>query len=265
VPASVRAPPTPSSAIAISAHRSSPCSVTSAELASAYLATFVSASAATKYSALVSGREAAVEEAVEDDRHRRPGRERLQRRQQPALGQQCWMQAARELPQLGERGQQIVDAALNGCRGGRLGRGGHEPQRQRNGDEVLLGAVVEIALDPAASIVGGLDDPGARLLELDPRVDVGDRLRDELGERAKARLRVRWERPLRRARGERPHRWPPTRIGAATDAWVPRSGISCAKLPGTPAYESTRVGATVLYTRASPASGPISICVPTGN
>src|SRR5213595_2688945 len=43
--------PTPSSATAISAQRSSPCSVTSTALALAYLAAFVSASAATKYSA----------------------------------------------------------------------------------------------------------------------------------------------------------------------------------------------------------------------
>ena len=53
---------------------------------------------------------------------------------------------------------------------------------------------MQIALDPPARLVGGLDDPRARLVELDPRVDVGDRLRDELGESSQARLRVTRER-----------------------------------------------------------------------
>jgi hypothetical protein len=50
-PPEARAPPTPSSAMAISAQRSSLRSVTSTTSALAYLAAFVSASAATKYSA----------------------------------------------------------------------------------------------------------------------------------------------------------------------------------------------------------------------
>ena len=56
---------------------------------------------------------------------------------------------------------QVLDAALDRRRGGRLSRRGREPQRQRKGDEPLLGAVVEIALDPAASLVGGFDDARA--------------------------------------------------------------------------------------------------------
>ena len=78
-----------------------------------------------------------------------------------------------------------------------------EPQREHDADEALLGAVVEVALDPPASVIGGFDDPGARLLELDPRVDVGDRLRDQLGERAEARLRIGGEQVGRPARRER--------------------------------------------------------------
>ena len=41
-----------------------------------------------------------------------------------------------------------------------------EPQRQRERDEVLLGAVVEVALDPAARVVAGGDQPGARGAQL---------------------------------------------------------------------------------------------------
>ena len=36
------------------------------------------------------------------------------------------------------------------------------PQVEREADELLLGAVVEVALDPPARVVGGLDDPQPR-------------------------------------------------------------------------------------------------------
>ena len=48
-------------------------------------------------------------------------------------------------------------------------------QRQSDRDEPLLGAVVEVALDPAALLVAGRDDPRARgldLLELAAQLDV---------------------------------------------------------------------------------------------
>ena len=41
-----------------------------------------------------------------------------------------------------------------------------EPEREREADEVLLGAVVQVALEPAAGVVGGRDDPGARRAQL---------------------------------------------------------------------------------------------------
>jgi hypothetical protein len=53
------------------------------------------------------------------------------------------MEPARQRAQLPERRQQILDAALDRRRGGGLGPPGHEPQRQRNPDEPLLGSVVE--------------------------------------------------------------------------------------------------------------------------
>jgi hypothetical protein len=104
------------------------------------------------------------------------------------------MQPARQLAQLGEHRAQVLDAALKRRRGGRLGRPRRELQRQRKRDQTLLGAVVEVALDPPSGVVGGGDDPRARLLELDPRIDVGDRLRDQLGECAEARFRLGAER-----------------------------------------------------------------------
>ena len=42
-----------------------------------------------------------------------------------------------------------------------------QPQRHRDRDQPLLGAVVQVALDPAALGVGGVDQPRARRLELD--------------------------------------------------------------------------------------------------
>ena len=44
--------------------------------------------------------------------------------------------------------------------------GAQQPQREREHDEPLLGAVVEVALEPPARGVAGLDGPGARRAEL---------------------------------------------------------------------------------------------------
>ena len=100
------------------------------------------------------------------------------------------MDAAGELAQLVERELQLGAAGLERGHRGRRGGRGRDPERERERDEPLLRAVVQVALDPAARLVGRLDDAHARRLELDPGVDVGDRLPDELGERAEARLGV---------------------------------------------------------------------------
>ena len=71
---------------------------------------------------------------------------------------------------------------------------GQQAQLDREADQALLRAVVQVALELAARGVGRLDDPRARLLELDARVDVGDRLPDQLGERVQALLGVGGER-----------------------------------------------------------------------
>ena len=71
------------------------------------------------------------------------------------------MEPARQLAQLCECGLRVLDAALECCRRGRLGRPRHELQRHRKGDKMLLGAVVEVALDPPVGVVGGRDDARA--------------------------------------------------------------------------------------------------------
>ena len=76
---------------------------------------------------------------------------------------------------------------------------GGQLQLQRERDEPLLGAVVQVALDAPPRRVGRLHDADAGLGQLAPRLGVGDRLADQLRERAQPQLRARRERP-RRAR-----------------------------------------------------------------
>jgi hypothetical protein len=52
-----------------------------------------------------------------------------------------------------------------------------QAQLEREREQVLLRALVQLALEPAPRLVGGLDEPP-------PRLGVARRLRDELGERA---------------------------------------------------------------------------------
>ena len=110
-----------------------------------------------------------------------------------------WM-PARELAQLLEargellarRLEQRASAARDRPRA-RL-RASRSCQRER--DEPLLGAVVEVALEPAPLGVAGLDDAGARRGQLVVRVGVREGQRDELGELGDAGLGARRERPL---------------------------------------------------------------------
>jgi hypothetical protein len=55
-------------------------------------------------------------------------------------------------------------------------------QVQRQRDQPLLGAVVQVSPDTSAGLVGGGDDPRARRGELGPTFSIGDGGRDELGE-----------------------------------------------------------------------------------
>ena len=73
------------------------------------------------------------------------------------------MDAARELAQLGERHRELLADLVDGAREPAVAEPRLEhPQVQRERDELLLGAVVEVALDPPARVVGGLDDPQPR-------------------------------------------------------------------------------------------------------
>ena len=79
------------------------------------------------------------------------------------------MDAARQLAQLLDR-----ELGLLAGLGDQLGRARRialelrlgEPEREGHGDETLLGAVVEIALDPPALGVGGVDDALPRVAQV---------------------------------------------------------------------------------------------------
>jgi len=62
--------------------------------------------------------------------------------------------------------------------------------RQSERDEPLLRAIVQVALDPPASLVRCCDDASARCCELGLAFRVRDRGRDELGELLQSLLRV---------------------------------------------------------------------------
>ena len=102
---------------------------------------------------------------------RRASRERLERPAQPLLREDGGMDAAGELAQLGDGHLQLLDRAgedslevgIHAAPEAPLGR--TELERER--DETLLGAVVDVALDAAALLVAGRHDPPARLLHLD--------------------------------------------------------------------------------------------------
>ena len=85
------------------------------------------------------------------------------------------MDAARELAQLRERDRELLADLVDGARQAGVAQPRLEhPQVQGERDELLLGAVVEVALDPPAGVVGGLDDPQPRDPQLlHPRAQLG--------------------------------------------------------------------------------------------
>ena len=80
-----------------------------------------------------------------------------------------------------------------------------QPQGELRAHQPLLGAVVEVALEPLALLVGGPDEPGARLQQ--PLARVGARQGEprQLGERVQPRLGV-VRQPLARDHERAPHR-----------------------------------------------------------
>ena len=78
-----------------------------------------------------------------------------------------------ELAQLGDRLLDLVLCARERVRVGRVTTGGREPERERERDEPLLSAVVEVALESPPLGVGGGNEPDARcphLRELRPHL-----------------------------------------------------------------------------------------------
>ena len=87
------------------------------------------------------------------------------------------MQAAGELAQLGVGERRLLAHALE-QRGGALGvvadTAQGEAGEMAEGEQALLGAVVEVAADAAALVVGGLDHAGARRGDLGLVLAQGD-------------------------------------------------------------------------------------------
>ena len=79
-------------------------------------------------------------------------------------------------------------------------------QLERDRDEALLRAVVEVALQPAALLVAGLDEARARGDQVRARLGAGDRQRHELAERAEPVLGLRRQRVLAGDRDRAPQR-----------------------------------------------------------
>ena len=120
-------------------------------------------------------REPAVREPADRHRHARLLRKRLDRRADALVGEDGREEPVRELAQILDRGAQLGVRLLE--RGGRLHAGreprAHEPERQGESDEALLGAVVQVPLEPAPLGIGGVDDAGAGAAELfQPRRDL---------------------------------------------------------------------------------------------
>ena len=113
------------------------------------------------------------------------------------------MDAARELAQLVEALGELLLRAWRAARARPAGSFSSfaldQPQVERERDEPLLRAVVQVALEPPALGVAGLDDARARRRQLLVRVGVRQRLRDELGEVAQPLLVALGERLLRPA------------------------------------------------------------------
>ena len=104
------------------------------------------------------------------------------------------MEPARELAQLLEPGVELAGGVLH-----QLGRllpvlvelCLRDAEQQRRRDEPLLGAVVEVALEPPPLLVAGPDDPGSRRLQILPGLCARDGERDQVAERGEAELGVR--------------------------------------------------------------------------
>ncbi len=146
-------------------------------------------------------------------RYRRAACQALQRRAQTAVREDAGVDARGKLAQVADAGLGLLERLLHELT--RLA-GGLRPfplcelQADHRSDELLLGAVVQVAAEPAALVVAGLHDPGARGGELFPCVHVGEGRGDQLREVGKPVLNPFGKRAWASARG---HDAPPRRPG----------------------------------------------------
>jgi hypothetical protein len=121
-------------------------------------------------------RRARVERDREPHRHRHAGDQPLQRHLQPAPGDDGRVDAARKLAQLLERARELTARLLQRapCVGIVAEPPLEHPEVERERDQPLLGAVVQVALEPAPLALGGLEDARARAAQL---VELGVQLR----------------------------------------------------------------------------------------
>ena len=169
-----------------------------------------------------------VEPDVQLDRHGGAPRQHLERRHEPVVGEDRRVDAAGQLAQLLERLREVRVGAPEQLGRLRVAVGDLPPdqaQGERERDEPLLRAVVQVALEPAPLVVARRDDARARCRQLLARLGVGQRERDELGEVGDPLLGSRRQRLLldRRDHAPRPTAGPPSLIGAPTDDRKPSS------------------------------------------
>ncbi len=158
--------------------------------------------------------EPVVGDSLDLDRERCAGGDCFEGGSEAAVGEHSGVEAACELTQLLERELELLRRRVD-----QLARRPwivveprvRKPQLQRQRDESLLGAVVEVALEPAALRVALAHDPRARLDELRACLGALERQCDELGEVVEPALGIGAERLLGR-RGDEHH--PP---GATAD------------------------------------------------
>jgi len=110
-------------------------------------------------------RQRPVEVDLELDRDARALGQRLERGREAAIGEDRRMEAARQLAELLKGERELLARTAEDRRGSvridpelRLG----EPEGERERDEALLGAVVEVPFEPPPLGVGRVDEPRAR-------------------------------------------------------------------------------------------------------
>ena len=173
---------------------------------------------------------------------------------QALLAEDRGVQPARDLAQLLQARVELARGVVEQVGRG-LGMRGQpragEAQLEHDGDEALLGAVVEVALEPAALLVAGLDQARARRDEVGARLRAGDGQRGELAERRRGGPRSPAAAGPRSRSRPRPTAFPRRRSERRRSIGS-RCGRSASAIsPVSPPQSSIRAGAPVVSTRAN--------------